>query len=194
MRRAKPIPAVMAALIAAGVNGAAFAATNGKGEDAREIEALQSAKVTAEQAIAAAEQKTDGHALKVGLEDENGRVLYDVKTVIQDKVFDVYVDPNSGQIVRSEEEGLIDRMLDREDKAQLAQLMKSPTTLATAIAAAEQQTGGKVIEAAYDDENGRGIFEAEVLKDNARQEVKVEGATGKVMSVSAAKHGEKGEH
>ena len=196
MLRFKLVPAVMAALIAASTGGVAFAATDGDGknDDAKEIAAALSAKMTASQAIAAAEQNTGGRAIEFGLESENGRVLYNVKTVTKDKVLNVYVDPDSGQIVRSEEEGLIDRIVDREDKAQLARLMKSPTTLAAAIAAAEQHTGGKVIEAAYDDEDGGSIFGLEVVKNNARHNVKIDGATGSVLNVAPGEGGNNHEH
>lgn len=189
MRRARLIHVMTAAIIAAGSIGAAFAGTGGKGDDASEMRAALSAKVTAAEAITTAEQKTGGHALKVGLEDENGRVFYAVGTVAQDKVLDVFVDPDSGAVVRSEEQGLIHRIFNREDKAGAADLMKSPTSLSAAIAAAEQQTGGKVIEAAYGDEGGRGIFEIDVIRNNARFEVKVDGATGKVLKVPSGEGG-----
>jgi Peptidase propeptide and YPEB domain len=106
MLRSKLIPAVMAAVIAVGTSGVAFAAMNGKGEDAGEIQAALSAKVTAGQAIAAAEKNTGGRALEVGLEDENGGVLYEVKTITQDKVV-AFIDPATGQVIRTKEEGLI---------------------------------------------------------------------------------------
>jgi uncharacterized membrane protein YkoI len=193
MLRSKLIPAVMAAVIAVGTSGVAFAATNGKGEDASEIQAALSAEVTAGQAIAAAEKNTGGRALEVGLEDENGGVLYEVKTITQDKVVEAFIDPATGQVIRTKEEGLVARMFDQEDKAELARLAQSPTDLAAAIAAAEQETGGKALEAAHEDENGHAIFEVEVVKDNVVQQVKVDGATGKVMKVSAAESGDESE-
>jgi hypothetical protein len=127
MLRSKLIPAVMAAVIAVGTSGVAFAATNGKGEDASEIQAALSAEVTAGQAIAAAEKNTGGRALEVGLEDENGGVLYEVKTITQDKVVEAFIDPATGQVIRTKEEGLVARMFDQEDKAELARLAQSPT-------------------------------------------------------------------
>lgn len=104
------VSAVMAAVIAAGAGGVAFVATNGKGEDAREIKAALSAKVTAAQAITAAEQKTGGRAFEIGLEDENGNVLYEVKTITRYKVVEASIDPLTGQVMRTKDEGLSDRL------------------------------------------------------------------------------------
>ncbi len=190
----KPIPAAMAIVIIVSAGGAALAEADGKSDDAKKIEVLLSAKVTAAQAIAAAEQKTGGRAFKVGVEDENDRAVYEVKTITKDKVVEVFIDPVTGQAIRTKDEGLVDRMFDREDDAQLAKLAQSPTTLIAAIAAAEQQTGGKAVEASYDDEDGSDIVELEVMKNNVRHDVKVDGATGKVLNVSPGEGDNNHEH
>jgi uncharacterized membrane protein YkoI len=185
MFRSKLIPVVIAAVMTAGGSGAAYAAVNGKGEDAREVQAVLSAKVTAAQAIAAAEQKTGGHAIKISFEDEKAGPLFEVKTITRDKLVEVFIDPATGNVVRTEDEGRIERMFDQDDKAELAKLSKSPTSLTAAIAAAEQDTGGKAFNAAREDEDGQANFEVEVIKDKVVHEVKVDVATGKVMTVSA---------
>lgn len=74
---------------------------------------------------------------------------------------------------------------------ELAGLDSSPTTLAAAIGTAEQQVGGKAVEAGYENENGQMLFEVEVAKDKTVHKVEIDAATGKVVKVAI---GEDGEH
>jgi uncharacterized membrane protein YkoI len=79
---------------------------------------------------------------------------------------------------------------------EVAALVNAKTTLAQAIAAAEQQTGGKAIDAGLENENGAMAFEIKVAKDNTVQKVLIDLQSGKVLKVAAAdsEHGEDGEH
>ncbi len=190
MFRSKLIPAAMAAVVALGATGAAFA-ESGEHESGKEIAAVLGAKTSVAQAIAAAEQKTAGRAMKLEVEKEKGAYLYEIKTVSNGKVANVLIDPSSGQVVKIENEGLIAKVFDREDKAEFAKLAAAPTTLAAAIATAEQHIGGKAIEASFDDENGAMLFKVEVAKNDEVHRVAVDSATGKIAKVAA---GERGEH
>lgn len=187
MFRSKIFPAAMAAAIAVGAAGTAFA-SSGENENDREIAAALGAKTSITEAIAAAEQQSGGRAMEVDVEKENGAFLYEVKTVSNDKITEILIDPASGKVLRTDDEGLIARILDREDQDELAKLTASSTTLAAAIATAEQQTGGTAVEASFDGEDGATLFEVEVAKDNAVHKVRVDSATGKVMKASVAEH------
>lgn len=189
MFRTKLVPATMAAVIALGTAGAAFA-SSGEKENANEISAVLNAKSSISQAVAAAEKQTGGRAMKVDVEHEKGTYLYSIKTVSKDKVSDVFVDPASGKITRTDDEGLIAKVFDKEDQAEFAKLAASPVTLSTAVATAEKETGGKAIEAAFESEDGKMLFEVEVAKDKAVQKVTIDAASGTVVKVSAAEAGE----
>ncbi len=189
MFRSKFVPATMAAVIALGASGAAFAAS-GENESGQEIAAVLGAKTSVTQAIAAAEKQTGGRAMKIDVQKEEGAYLYEVKTVSKDKVAEVFVDPASGQVVRTDDEGLIAKLFDREDQGEFSKLAASSTTLGAAIATAEQHTGGKAIEASFDNEDGAMLFEVEVAKDNAIHKVMIDSANGSVLKVTTAEHGE----
>jgi uncharacterized membrane protein YkoI len=85
---------------------------------------------------------------------------------------------------------------DNEGAQELAAVVNAKTSLGQAIAAAEQQSGGKAIDAGLENENGTMTFAVEVAKDNTVQKVLVDLQTGKVLKVLAAdsEHGEHGEH
>jgi|SRR5512132_2028660 uncharacterized membrane protein YkoI len=184
MLRSKFIPATMAAVIALGA-GADSAAT-GEHENAGEIAAALAAKVSPAQAIATAEQQTGGRAVKIDVEGKNDTHFYEIKTISGEKLAAVLVDSATGKIVSTEA-----RIFDEEDRMELAGLDSSPTTLAAAIGTAEQQVGGKAVEAGYENENGQMLFEVEVAKDKTVHKVEIDAATGKVVKVA---NGEDGEH
>lgn len=192
MFRSRFLPVTMAAVFALGASGAAFAAA-GEKENGQEIAAVLAAKTSVAQAIGAAEQQTGGRAMKIDVEKENGTYLYEIKTVSKDRVVQVFVDPASGQVVRTEDEGLIAKVFDREDQEEFAKLAASSTTLAAAVATAEQHTGGKAIEASFDNEDGTMLFEVEVAKDNAVHKVMIDTANGNVLKVATGEDGERGE-
>ena len=66
--------------------------------------ALSSAKITLTQAITAAEQHVQGRAIKAELENENGRLVYEVEVVKQNMATDVKVDSTDGRIVSAKAE------------------------------------------------------------------------------------------
>ena len=69
-----------------------------------------------------------------------------------------------------------------DDRAAVARLQASPTSLSQAIAAAERQTGGKAMAASV----------VEIARNDAVDRVTVDGATGKVLKV--APDDQEGEH
>ena len=61
-------------------------------------------------------------------------------------------------------------------------------TMAQAIAAAEQATGGKAVGTGIEDQDGTVNFEVKVLKDGARQKVLIDTQTGKVVKTVTAQN------
>jgi uncharacterized membrane protein YkoI len=183
------VPAALAAVFALAAGGAAFASAE-EHEGGREIAAVLAARTSAAEAIATAEQRTGGRAMKIDIDGENGAYLYEVTTVSKDTITQVFVDPASGKVMRSEDQGLFARVFDSEDQDELAKLVSSSTTLAAAIATAEQQTGGKAIEARVDDEDDTVMFKVKVAKDKVVSKVMIDSATGKIVKVKTAENGE----
>lgn len=187
-RSAFVIPA-LAAMLGFGSVGTALAASD-EHENGKEIEAVLGAKTTLGQAVTVAEQRTTGRALSANAEKEKSGYVYEVKTLAKDKIAIVIVDPATGTIVRSGKEGLIDRIFDQAEGRELQKFASSPITLPEAIGTAEQQTGGKAIEARYENEDGNPVLKVEVAKDSHVQKVKIDGTTGKAIEVSANENDE----
>ncbi len=75
---------------------------------------------------------------------------------------------------------------DKPDAAEMTKLAAAKTSLSQAIAIAEKETGGKAIDAGFDNEDGTLSLEIEVLKDNAVSKVIIDADSGKVLKVAVA--------
>ena len=62
------------------------------------------ATVTMSQAIATAEQQAGGRATKAKLENETGKLLYEIKVAGKDKTTEVKVDAQDGKVLASDAE------------------------------------------------------------------------------------------
>lgn len=75
---------------------------------------------------------------------------------------------------------------DTPDAQEMAKLTSAKTSLAQAIAIAEKETGGKAIDAGFDNQDGTTTLEVEVLKDKSVSKVVVDAETGQVVKVTVA--------
>jgi len=142
------------------------------------------------QAVRVAEKQTGGRARKAEMERERGIDVYEIKTVSKDGSAKVLVDPASGNILRVVTPGFVssianvfDRDDQRKDQAAFARLEGSPMTLASAIDAAQKETGGRAVKGALKSQYGSTLFEVSVVKDWTTQKVLVDPATAKVVTV-----------
>jgi uncharacterized membrane protein YkoI len=89
--------ALATAVVLGGTVGAVYA---GSDDNAKEMTALQNAKISLVQAITGAEQKSGGKAISAGLNNENGAMTYGVEVIKGNSVETVLVDLNSGDVVK----------------------------------------------------------------------------------------------
>ena len=186
MNDRKLTTAVIAAAIALNVAATAMA-SSGPGKMAREISAVRNAQTSIAQAIAAAEAQSGGRAVKAEMDREKAAYLYEIKTVARDKVLEVLVDPATGKIVRTHEKGFIAKLFHEDDRDRFDKLAASPVTLATAISAAEKETGGKALKAEFETKGGKSLFEVKVTRNDEVRKVKIDASNGKVLKVSDAR-------
>src|ERR1700675_5128505 len=62
---------------------------------------LSKAQVTMSQAIATAEQQAGGRATRAKLENEKGKLLYEVKVAGKDKATEVQIDAQDGKVLHT---------------------------------------------------------------------------------------------
>jgi uncharacterized membrane protein YkoI len=186
MFRSKRVPAALAIMMMT-AGPAAFAAStqttlSGGKENRHDAAAVMGATVTPQQAIAAAEQNAGGHAMRIDFKHEKGADLYRVKVLVNGAAEIVKIDSSSGKVLSSEKPGIVERVLEREDKNEVTKLQNAKTTFVAAIDAAEKQTGGKTVEARVEDEDGHLAYEVQTVKDKTKQRVRVDVDTGQVVA------------
>jgi uncharacterized membrane protein YkoI len=163
-----------AALVLAG--GAIFA------DDAKEdLQALHNAKLSLTDAIRMAEKEGGGQAIEAELESDNGHARYDVEVLSSDgkKLTEYKLDANTGKIEKASNEPL-EKLVER---VKPEDLQKVQTSLSAAIHSAEQQTGGKVVDAETEGSGNDIRYELEIaMADGTTSKLKVDASTGKVAS------------
>jgi uncharacterized iron-regulated membrane protein len=84
---------------------------------------------------------------------------------------------------------------ENDQQSELNAVTNAKTSLSQAIAAAEQETGGKAVETGLENQDGVMAYEIKVAKGNTLQRVLVDADSGKVTQVMAADAGdENAEH
>lgn len=88
------------AMMVAGSAVSLAQATETKEKEVNELQLFSQAKISLQDAIKAAEQKTGGKAMEAELNDESAAVQFEVEIVKNGKVHEVIVDGKTGQVLK----------------------------------------------------------------------------------------------
>jgi uncharacterized membrane protein YkoI len=149
-----------------------------------ELRRFSQASLSLTQAISKGEEYSHGSAIEAGFAIENGQPVYRVKTVGKEGLWQGWIDADKGSLVGAPR-STPQAQLDAKQKAQLAQLQKEPITLAQAINSAEQKSGGKAIDAALTDRDGKLAYDTEVARNGTLEMLTVDARQGKVVASQA---------
>ena len=131
---------LLAAAIGAGAAGVALA--NPATDEQSEITAVAAARTAPADAVRAAEQKTGGRAVEMGLEKKaNTAGYYEVLVALPDGISEVRIDPATGAVQSASQPA--PRKLEDVRASELGQVTAAPVKLGDAIAAAEKKAGGR---------------------------------------------------
>jgi len=185
------------ALAATMMLGSAVAFAESRDDD-RQANAIASAGFSLSDAIAAVKGKRKGTPFEAGLEEEEGKLIYKIKLVDKDgNVSRVFFDPNSGKLLKTSPEGLIEQIksvFDSDDKRQIDTVRTAKVDLGRAVILAEQSSGGRALDARIENENGKILYGIELARNGISEAVNVEPQSGKVTQVSDKNDREDGEH
>lgn len=176
-RRTNTILAAGAFAALLGAGPAAWAHEEGPGPAA--LRTLASAKVSLQQAVATAQQKTGGRAFEATIEQDNGTAAYWIATVANGGgVTHLRVDATSGAVRVSPAQASVSP--EHQQDASLAAGAK--LDLAAAIQAASAQAPGPVAGASLNNENGQAIYQVAIATPGRVRQFNVDAATGKVTA------------
>lgn len=164
----------LALLALGGMLLAAPALATGK----KDAQALSQAKMSLSEAIETVTKQGNGVVIEAEFEAVKDGGQYEVDVLGAEKLTEYTLDANSGQVTGTEEKTLGKYLTGMKPE----DLRNTRTSLVEAIAIAEQQTGGKAIEAETERRRGDNIqHEVKVTKpDGSTDKVAVNAATGQV--------------
>ena len=96
----KTLTAMLAMVIMTGTAVNLAQASESKNEEAKELQLFSQAKISLQDAIKAAEQKTGGKAMEAELNDKSDTVQFEVDVVKEGKIYEVIVDGKSGHVLK----------------------------------------------------------------------------------------------
>lgn len=177
---------LVAGLALGGAGGAAVAADRAGPAAGGTAAAPHPAGLTSSAAIAAAETAAGGRAIRFELEREGGVQLCEVRVVAGEQVHTVRLDPVTGAVRANARDGLLARLVDREDRNEIAALLRAPKTLQQAVEAAEAASGGRALEGGWEEEDGSAHYEVKVLRpDGSKAKMAVDPATGQARVLAS---------
>lgn len=144
-----------------------------------EAVAAAQSKISLEQAIAIGQKTIKGDLVSAKF-DQNGYSAggkYDVKFIAHNTEYKLRVDADTGKVLSAKQE-----KLDKDDIAKYKAMKNSKVSLVQAMQKATQDVNGKVIEAGFDIDNGKSVYEIKVAKGNQIHKVVIDSMTGKVIS------------
>lgn len=180
-------PTLLAGALALGGTGAALAAAPGPTEQA-EIVALHAASTTPTAAIRAAEAHTGGKALGFGYEKDAAANAYEVTVGSPSGLRMVRIDPVQGTVVNVENQPANALAADGLPQAALRSAETAPTSLAAAVAAAEQAGHGRALEANYVASQGTMRIDVDIAQSGKIVSYRVDPASGQATLASAGEN------
>lgn len=164
--------------------GAFCGSARAEHEHPRDLTALASTKTSLVQAIDTVERQNGGQAVKAEYRERNGVPVYVIATLANGKEEKTLVDPMSGDVLKTAQEGLLSRVFG-DDASERAGIKTSKLSLGAAVTMAEKQSGGNVVEADFKDKHGKPRFEIELAKDGTSQEIIIDGVSGQIVKTKA---------
>ena len=172
----------MKSTVTLGIVTMILAAAGAAANNADEVQALSSAKLSLTDAIKIAEKEGNGKAVDAEIESAKaGHAQYTVEVLSSDgkKLTEYKLDASTGKITGTTNEA-VEKVFTR---VKPHELQSAQTSLAGAIRAAEQKTGGKVIDAETEGSGAKLRYDLKVAQaDGKTEQVKIDGTTGKVAS------------
>lgn len=141
--------------------------------------AIAKSKISLEQAVAIAQKNMIGDLISAEF-DQNDYLsggTFEVKSISNDTEHEIKIDANSGKVLKSKQE-----KLDAEELAEQEIMKQAQISLMQAMQKATQAINGKVIEAEFDLENGKPVYDIEIAKGTQIYDLMIDSMTGRVIS------------
>lgn len=172
---------IVMAIAIAGTGTATMVASQASTSDGKMSEAVAAmqSKISLQQAIAIGNQTVKGDLVSAEFDqnDYSAGGKYEIKTIAGNIEHEIKIDANTGKVLSTKQE-----RLDAEDMAEYNTMKRAKVSLTQAMQTAAQSVKGNVIEAEFDVDNGKSMYEIKVAKGNQVHKVVIDSMTGQVIS------------
>ena len=149
------------------------------GVETSDTVAIAKSKISLEQAIAIAQKAVKGDLISADFDQndymEGGK--FEVTSISNDTEYEVNIDASNGKILKTKQE-----KLDAEELAEYEPMKQAKISLIQAMQKATQAVNGKIIEAKFDLENGKAIYDIEIAKGTQIYDLMIDSMTGQIIS------------
>ena len=151
------------------------------GASKSDIQSFDQAKVSAKDAVSAAEKASGGKAMDVKFTTDNKKPVFDVVVLKagNNATMHYRIDASASTASAREKQGVTSK-LSGEPQKERASANVAKVSLSDAIGKAESSTGGKAINAELEVRGSTADYDIEVVKAGTSETVSVDAATGNV--------------
>ena len=133
-------------------------------------------------AIETARGELQGGVLEAELEVEDDALVYEIEVVSSGAIHEAIIDARSGELVSTNEQTIEGTWRGWFDADRLDAATAASAGLTDALAAAEAQFGGRVTEAALEEDDGTLYWELEISTESGDQDAVVNAQTGEITA------------
>lgn len=145
-------------------------------------------KISIDQGKAIAKKVFNGTVKEIEIEKEDDLLVYEVKMMSKNKKADIKIDANNGTVLQVKEKDLVKNEQEEQQKEKPTkhkdQSSSGKIGIEKAKQIAQKQFNGKVEEAELDNDDGRLIYEVEMVSNEKEAEIAIDAYTGEVLVVS----------
>ena len=149
------------------------------GVETSDTVAIAKSKISLEQAIAIAQKAVKGDLISADFDQndymEGGK--FEVTFISNDTEHEVNIDASNGKVLKTKQE-----KLDAEELAEYKAMKQAKISLIQAMQKATQAVNGKTIEAKFDLENGKPVYEIEIAKGMQINKLVIDSMSGQIIS------------
>ncbi|GEN88226.1 PepSY domain-containing protein [Oceanobacillus sojae] len=193
----KKIGIIAGAIVLAGVVGTGIYHTEASSSKEGELQIAAVENVTIEDATKKLEEAYQGTVKEIELDKEGNKLYYEAEVIVDKQEYDVVMDAESGEVVYEEIDDNYRNNDDRDDDDRNWEAGQQETNgennnkdnksnliaQEKAIEIAKQEFDGEVVQIELDFDDGRYVYELELVNGQQEADIDVHGETGDILSL-----------
>ncbi|GGP14807.1 PepSY domain-containing protein [Oceanobacillus neutriphilus] len=194
----KKIGLIAGAVVLTGIVGTGIYHTEASSSKEGELQITAAEKVTIEEATKKLEEAYQGTVKEIELDKERNKLYYEAEIIVDKQEYDVVMDAESGEVVYEEidddyknndDRDNDDRNLEaagqQETNAENSSKDNKSNLIAQekAIEIAKQEFDGEVVQIELDFDDGKYVYELELVNGHQEADIDIHGETGDILSL-----------